>query len=51
MRLAPALALALTWACKSNVTVRVGRMTVENVTSQEVTEFCASQFLLRCRPA
>lgn len=36
---------------KSNVTVRVGRMTVENVTSQEVTEFCASQFLLRCRPA
>jgi hypothetical protein len=36
---------------KSSVTVRVGRMTVENVTSQEVTEFCASQFLLRCRPA
>lgn len=36
---------------KGAATVRVGRMTIENVTPQEVTELCAAQFLLRCRPA
>jgi hypothetical protein len=36
---------------KGAATVRVGRMTIENMTPQEVTELCASQFLLRCRLA
>ena len=31
--------------------IKIGRLTLTNVTAQEVEEFCAEQFLLRCRPA
>lgn len=31
--------------------VKIGRLTLANVTAQEIEEFCAEQFLLRCRPA
>jgi len=31
--------------------IKIGRLTLTNVTAQEVVEFCAEQFLLRCRPA
>jgi len=33
------------------VTLRFGRMTISDVTAQEVMELCAAQFVLRCRPA
>ncbi len=34
-----------------SVTVKFGRMTLSDVSAQELVELCAAQFLLRCRPA
>ncbi len=31
--------------------MKAGRLTLTDVTAQEIEEFCAEQFLLRCRPA
>ena len=33
------------------VTIRIGRLTFENITQEELGELCAEQFLLRVRPA
>jgi SAM-dependent methyltransferase len=33
------------------VTLRLGRLALENVSQRELTELCAEQFLLRCRAA
>ena len=50
--LLPALEkLYSSYAEKSRGVLRLGRLTIENVTPQELTELCAAQFLLRCRPA
>ncbi|MEO5694023.1 MAG: methyltransferase domain-containing protein [Usitatibacter sp.] len=38
-------------AGKGEVTLKLGRMTLEGVTQRELTELCAEQFILRARPA
>lgn len=32
-------------------TIKIGRLTIENVSAREIAEFCSEQFLLRVRPA
>lgn len=36
---------------KSGATIKVGRMTISDVSGEELAELCAEQFFLRCRPA
>lgn len=38
-------------AGKGEVTLKLGRMTIEGVSQRELTELCAEQFILRARPA
>jgi trans-aconitate methyltransferase len=36
---------------REGATIKVGRLTIENVTAREIAEFCSEQFLLRVRLA
>ncbi|MGZ5652013.1 MAG: class I SAM-dependent methyltransferase [Usitatibacter sp.] len=36
---------------REGATIKIGRLTIENVSAREIAEFCSEQFLLRVRPA
>jgi 2-polyprenyl-3-methyl-5-hydroxy-6-metoxy-1,4-benzoquinol methylase len=52
VNLSPRLsALYHQYAGKGEVTLKLGRLTLEGVSQRELTELCAEQFILRARPA